>query len=164
MCSNMSACYSLLNFIMHLIKNSLGSNTCSNKVHQGYGYALGLSDIAIKWAEILLLSLLWANHPGQPSAWWTVRAWGTSKGHLGHSCHDILPYMPLSALCLVELTIHCLNVGWEFSVKLKMVLSLEFHLRNNCSMLSRMTQNLKFPISLIVVSRKPPTNCCLLCQ
>lgn len=103
MCSNMSACYSLLNFIMHLIKNSLGSNTCSNKVHQGYGYALGLSNVAINWAEILLLSLFWVNHPGQPSAWWTARAWGTSKGHLGHSCHDILPCMCLSALCLVEL-------------------------------------------------------------
>lgn len=43
----MSACYSLLNFIMYLIKNSLDSNTCSNKVHQGYGYSLGLTDIAV---------------------------------------------------------------------------------------------------------------------
>lgn len=108
MCSNMSACYSLLNFIMHLIKNSLGSNTCSNKVHQGYGDALGLT--AINWAEILLLSLFRVNHPGQPSAWWTSRAWGTSKGHLGHSCHVIFP-CSLSALCLVELNSKLFECG-----------------------------------------------------
>lgn len=43
----MFACYTLLNFITYIIKNSLDSNTCSNKVDRGYGYSLGLREIAI---------------------------------------------------------------------------------------------------------------------
>ena len=58
-------------------------------------------------------------------------------------------------------------MGWKFEVKLKMGLILKFHLRRNCLVLSRMTQNLKFPISLTPGCSKLVSlnkKSCLLCQ